>query len=51
MPKRKMDARVWYRDGNGAGAVGRKVRGVELGSVVEVMGDRWGTGMGWWGVL
>lgn len=49
VPKRKIDARVWYRDGGGG--VGRKVRGVESVGVVEVIGDRWGGGMAAWGVL
>lgn len=45
LPKRKIDARVWYRDGSGGG-VGRKVRGVEMVGVVEVLGDRYGGGSG-----
>jgi hypothetical protein len=49
MPKRKMDAKVYYRDGNG-GAV-KKLRGVEMVGVVEVMWDRWEERGGDWAVL
>ncbi|KAF1919145.1 hypothetical protein BDU57DRAFT_132197 [Ampelomyces quisqualis] len=50
VPKRKIDARVWYREGHGGG-LGKKIRGVEMSGVVEVMGDRWGDGAGRWGIL
>jgi hypothetical protein len=49
MPKGKMDARVFYREGGGDGVV-KKLRGVEMVWVVEVMWDRWGGGVGAWGV-
>lgn len=48
LPKRKMDARVYYRDGN-EGV--KKLRGVEMVSVVEVVSDRWEGRGGGWGTL
>lgn len=48
LPKRKMDARVYYRDGN-EGV--KKLRGVEMVSVVEVVSDRWEGRVGGWGML
>lgn len=49
LPRRKMDAHVFYRDGNAAGV--KKLRGVELVSVVEVVSDRWGGRVGAWGAF
>lgn len=46
LPRRKMDARVYYADGGVSG--GRK-RGVEMVGVLEVVGDRWGGRTGAWG--
>jgi hypothetical protein len=53
MPKRKMDAKVYYRDGNGNGngRGSKKLRGVEMVGVVEVLWDRWEGRGGEWGVL
>lgn len=48
LPKRKMDAKVFYRDGN-EGV--KKLRGVEMVGVVEVVSDRWEGRVGGWGVL
>lgn len=47
VPKRKMDAKVYYREGN----EGKKVRGVEMVGVLEVVSDRWEGKVGGWGVL
>jgi hypothetical protein len=51
LPKRKLDAKVYYRDGNGASSGVKKLRGVEMVGVVEVMCDRWEGRSGDWGVL
>jgi hypothetical protein len=52
LPRRKMDAKVYYRDGNvGAGGAVKKLRGVEMVGVVEVMSDRWEGRSGDWGML
>jgi hypothetical protein len=52
LPKRKMDAKVYYRDGNAeGGGTGKKLRGVEMVGVVEVMSDRWEGRVGGWGLL
>jgi hypothetical protein len=52
LPKRKLDAKVYYRDGNGASSgVKKKLRGVEMVGVVEVMCDRWEGRGGDWGVV
>ncbi|KAF2029346.1 hypothetical protein EK21DRAFT_113075 [Setomelanomma holmii] len=55
MPRQKIDARVWYKGsdgrGGGGGNAGRKVRGVEMCGVMEVLWDRWEGRGGGWGVL
>lgn len=48
MPRRKVDARAVYADGE---AVKRVRKGVEMVSVVEVMSDRWGGKSGGWGTF
>jgi hypothetical protein len=50
LPKRKMDAKVYYRDGNEGRGV-KKLRGVEMVGVVEVLWDRWEGRNGDWRVL
>jgi hypothetical protein len=50
LPKRKMDAKVYYRDGNEERGV-KKLRGVEMVGVVEVLWDRWEGRNGDWRVL
>ncbi|KAH7070497.1 hypothetical protein BKA63DRAFT_568878 [Paraphoma chrysanthemicola] len=58
MPRRKMDARVYYREmesgrvagtGVGTGVGVKKLRGVEMVGVLEVMWDRWEGKVGEWG--
>ncbi|KAJ4993754.1 hypothetical protein SVAN01_00808 [Stagonosporopsis vannaccii] len=49
MPRRKMDARVFYAEVGGRERAKR--RGVEMVGVLEVVADRWGTRMGAWGVF
>jgi hypothetical protein len=49
LPKKKMDAKVYYRDEN-IGAL-KKLRGVEMVSVMEVMSDRWEGQIGAWSIL
>jgi hypothetical protein len=51
LPKRKLDAKAYYRDGNGASTGVKKLRGVEMVGVVEVMCDRWEGRGGDWGVV
>jgi hypothetical protein len=55
LPRRKMDARVFYRDeGSGSGArgvAGKKMRGVEMVGVLEVVSDRWEGKVGAWGAF
>jgi hypothetical protein len=53
LPKGKMDARVYYRDGNGnaGGLAAKKLRGVEYVRVLEVLGDRWEGRVGSWNTL
>ncbi|KAH7082195.1 hypothetical protein FB567DRAFT_447358 [Paraphoma chrysanthemicola] len=46
MPRRKMDARVYYREMESG-----RLRGVEMVGVLEVMWDRWEGRVGKWGVL
>ena len=46
MPRRKMDARVYYADTGGRER--GKRRGVEMVGVVEVVADRWGDKVGAW---
>ncbi|KAL1600783.1 hypothetical protein SLS60_007171 [Paraconiothyrium brasiliense] len=48
MPRRKMDARAVYTDGE---AVQRVKRAVEMVDVIEVMSDRWGGRSGGWGTF
>ncbi|KAH7402337.1 hypothetical protein DE146DRAFT_463010 [Phaeosphaeria sp. MPI-PUGE-AT-0046c] len=48
VPKTKMDAKVYYREGN-EGV--KRLRGVEMVGVVEVVSDRWEGRVGAWGVL
>ena len=50
MPRRKMDARVFYREGGGSGAV-KKPRGVDMVNVLEVVSDRWEGRAGAWGTF
>lgn len=53
MPRKKMDAKVFYRDeggGNGTRGV-RKMRGVEMVCVLEVLSDRWEGRVGAWGTF
>lgn len=49
MPRRKMDARVYYAE-SGVGERGKQ-RGVEMVSVLEVVADRWGERVGAWGTI
>lgn len=49
MPRRKMDARVYYADTGGRER--GKRRGVEMMGVVEVIADRWGGRVGAWGMF
>jgi hypothetical protein len=55
LPRRKMDARVYYRElearGAGAGTGAKKLRGVEMVGVLEVLWDRWEGRVGAWGVF
>tara|TARA_R110002003_G_scaffold27_6_gene1391 strand:+ start:18179 stop:19096 length:918 start_codon:yes stop_codon:yes gene_type:complete len=55
LPRRKMDARIYYRElearGAGAGSGVTKLRGVEMVGVVEVLWDRWEGRVGAWGVF
>ncbi|KAH8708557.1 hypothetical protein GQ44DRAFT_777074 [Phaeosphaeriaceae sp. PMI808] len=46
MPRQKMDARVYYRDG---GSGSKKLRGVEMVNIMEVMSDRSKGRVGAWG--
>lgn len=48
MPRKKMDAKVLYRDGNTSRSV-KKPRGVEMVNVLEVVSDRWDGRVGAWG--
>jgi len=47
LPRRKMDAKVYYSDSGGKGTK----RGVEMVSVLEVVSDRWGGRTGAWGTF
>ena len=49
MPRRKADARVYYADAGGRER--GKRRGVEMMGVCEVLGERWGGGVGSWASL
>lgn len=49
LPRRKMDARVYYADTGGRER--GKRRGVEMVGVCEVVSDRWGGRVGAWGSL
>lgn len=49
MPRRKMDARVFYADTGGRER--GKRRGVEMVGVLEIVADRWGDSVGAWGVF
>ncbi|KAF1924565.1 uncharacterized protein M421DRAFT_424700 [Didymella exigua CBS 183.55] len=49
LPRRKMDARVYYADTGGRER--GKRRGVEMVGVVEVVADRWGGRVGAWGAF
>ena len=51
MPRKKMDARVFYRDGNDGNRGVKKLRGVEMVSVLEVVSDRWEGRVGAWGTF
>lgn len=48
VPRRKLDARVYYAD---SGRERGKRRGVETGVVAEVVADRWGGRVGAWGAF
>lgn len=48
VPRRKMDARVYYSEEGGAG---KMKRGLEMVGVVEVVKDRWEGRVGRWGVF
>ncbi|KAF2449770.1 hypothetical protein P171DRAFT_480835 [Karstenula rhodostoma CBS 690.94] len=48
MPRRKVDARAVYADGE---VVKRVRKGVEMVSVMEIMSDRWGERGGGWGTF
>jgi len=47
LPRRKMDAKVYYSDPGGKGTK----RGVEMVSVLEIVSDRWGGRSGAWGTF
>lgn len=49
VPRRKIDARVFYRDGSGGAT--KKIRGVEMVNVMEVVSDRWESRFGGWGAF
>ena len=49
MPRRKADARVYFADAGGRER--GKRRGVEMMGVCEVLGERWGGGVGSWASL
>lgn len=49
MPRRKMDARVYYADMGGRER--GKRRGVGTVGVLEIIADRWGGQVGAWGVF
>lgn len=49
MPRRKMDAKVFYAETGGRER--GKRRGVEMVGVLEVIADRWGSRVGAWGVF
>lgn len=49
LPKKKKDAKVYYHDEN-AGAT-KKLRGVEMVSVLEIISDRWESRVGAWASL
>lgn len=49
LPRRKMDARVYY--GDAGGRERGKRRGVEMVGVLEVVADRWGGRVGAWGAF
>lgn len=54
VPRRRIDARVFYADAGGRGVkarTGLRMRGVELVGVVEVVADRWGGRVGAWGTF
>ena len=53
VPRRKMDARVFYSDGGGTnrGSMVRNGKGPEMVGVMEVMSDRWGGRVGAWGTF
>ena len=51
MPRKRMDARVFYRDGNDGNRGVKKLRGVEMVSVMEVVTDRWEGRGGAWGTF
>jgi hypothetical protein len=46
MPRKKMDARVYYADTEGRER--GKRRGVEMVGVIEIVADRWGDRVGAW---
>lgn len=50
LPRRRMDARVFYSD-IGSGGAGVKKRGVEMLGVMEVVADRWEGRVGGWGAF
>lgn len=49
VPRREMDARVYYADTGGRER--GKRRGVEIVGVVEIVADRWGDRVGAWGAF
>ncbi|KAF2824794.1 hypothetical protein CC86DRAFT_353369 [Ophiobolus disseminans] len=53
MPRGKMDARVFYheQDGNDGGRAVKKLRGVEMVGVLEVVSDRFESRVGAWGTF
>ncbi|CAO2653175.1 Nn.00g025860.m01.CDS01 [Neocucurbitaria sp. VM-36] len=53
VPRRKMDARVFYSDveGTNRGSTVRHGKGPEMVGVVEVMSDRWERRVGAWGTF
>lgn len=51
MPRKKMDAKAFYKDGAEAGRSVEKMRGVEMVGVLEVVSDRYEGRVGAWGVF
>ncbi|KAH6875656.1 hypothetical protein BKA58DRAFT_125827 [Alternaria rosae] len=47
LPRRRMDAKVYYSNSGGKGTK----RGVEMVSVLEIVSDRWGARTGAWGTF